>query len=106
VNLPANLTEFERQVATVAAKQGKIAAIMVYRTQHKVGLKEAKDAVEAIVARSGVTPAEGQGCAKSAAMLVVLVLAGGLLLTRLAHGVEQGPDPAPSFVVSDNTTGL
>jgi hypothetical protein len=105
VKLPADLSDFERQIATVAAKQGKIAAIMVYRTQHKVGLKEAKDAVEAIIARSGVNPAEGQGCAKSAAMFVLLVLAGGLLLSRLAHGVEGARVPAPRYVVSDDTTG-
>jgi hypothetical protein len=40
----------------------KIQAIKVYRERHGVGLKDAKDAVEALAAQHGVT-AQGSGCA-------------------------------------------
>lgn len=40
----------------------KISAIKLYRERHGVGLKEAKDAVEALAAQHGIVP-HSSGCA-------------------------------------------
>lgn len=51
----------EAEVLGVLSRDGKIAAVKVYRDRTKVGLKEAKEAVEAIAARHGVV-AKTAGC--------------------------------------------
>lgn len=53
---------FEGQVLTIAATGGKIAAIKWHREQTGQGLKESKDAVEALLRRHNVAPAKS-GCA-------------------------------------------
>lgn len=58
---------------------GKIAAIKLYREQTGVGLKDAKDAVEALGAKHGIV-ATRSGCA---GVLLVLLLAGGTLAAVL-----------------------
>ena len=53
---------FEGQVLSIAATGGKIAAIKWHREQTGQGLKESKDAVEALLRRHNVAPAK-TGCA-------------------------------------------
>jgi ribosomal protein L7/L12 len=59
----------EAQVLEIARTQGKIAAIKHYREATGAGLKEAKDAVEAMILRHGVQIAKS-GCASSVLLLV------------------------------------
>ena len=66
---------FERRIVSVLETRGKIAAIKEYRESTGTGLKEAKDAVEALVARHGVQPARGAGCGAAAAVLLALAVA-------------------------------
>lgn len=51
----------EAQIAAIIREQGLIHAIKAYRTATGLGLKEAKDAVDAITARHGIQPAKS-GC--------------------------------------------
>jgi ribosomal protein L7/L12 len=60
----------ETQVLEIARTQGKIAAIKHYREATGAGLKEAKDAVESLVARHGVSIARS-GCASAVLLLGV-----------------------------------
>jgi len=60
------IADLEREVGKLLERGEKIAAIKVYRERTGVGLKSAKDEVEAIEARLGLTPEEGDskvGCA-------------------------------------------
>ena len=69
-------TPLERQVLSAYQSQGIIPAIKLYREQTGVGLKDAKDAVEALAKRYGVTRgAGGGGCVGSLALAVVLGVA-------------------------------
>ena len=71
----------ERHILSVLETRGKIAAIKEYRQSTGVGLKEAKDAVEALAARHGVQPAGGTGCGAAAAVPLLLALAAWQTLT-------------------------
>jgi ribosomal protein L7/L12 len=51
----------EAKITAILREQGLIQAIKEYRTATGLGLKEAKDAVDAIVARHGIQPAR-KGC--------------------------------------------
>jgi ribosomal protein L7/L12 len=55
-------SDVEREVLAELERSGKIAAIRVYRSATGVGLKEAKDAVEAIAERHGLSQVKS-GCA-------------------------------------------
>lgn len=59
----------EDEVLQIARNAGKIPAIKVYREMTGVGLKEAKDAVEAIMARHGIE-SKGTGCGTAMLLLV------------------------------------
>ena len=61
----------EGQVLALMQGQQKIKAIRVYRQQTGVGLKEAKDAVEALAAKHGISP-KGAGCAGMVLLMVVV----------------------------------
>ena len=65
---PDNL---ESQVLALMQSQKKIEAIKLYRTQSGVGLKEAKDAVEALAVRYGISP-KGVGCAGMVLLMAVI----------------------------------
>lgn len=65
--------EFERHILSVLETRGKIAAIKEYRESTGTGLKEAKDAVEALAAQHGMRPAGGAGCGATAAALLLVV---------------------------------
>ncbi len=57
------MEHLEAEVLDLARNQGKIAAIKRYRDAQVCGLKEAKDAVEALLVEHGVEPRSGSGCA-------------------------------------------
>ena len=61
----------EGQVLALMQGQKKIWAIKLYREQTGVGLKQAKDAVEALAAKHGISP-KGAGCA-GMVLLIVMV---------------------------------
>jgi ribosomal protein L7/L12 len=61
----------EGQVLALMRGQKKIWAIKVYREKTGVGLKQAKDAVEALAAKHGINP-KGAGCAGMVLLMVVL----------------------------------
>jgi ribosomal protein L7/L12 len=65
----------EGQVLALVQSQKKIEAIKLYRQQTGTGLKEAKDAVEALAAKHGIS-SQGAGCAGM--VLLVLVAAAGI----------------------------
>ena len=68
----------DQEILALLREGQKIAAIKLYREREGVGLKEAKDAVEALAARHDIAP-QRAGCA--AAILAVL---SALLATALA----------------------
>ena len=60
----------EGQVLALMQGQQKIKAIKVYREKTGVGLKQAKDAVEALAAKHGIS--QGVGCAGMVLLMVVV----------------------------------
>lgn len=74
----SGISKLESEVLEIARTQGKIQAIKRYREATGVGLKQAKEAVEAMVLRHGVAIAKG-GCASSA----LLLLTAGVAIWRL-----------------------
>jgi ribosomal protein L7/L12 len=75
---PSTDDELTAQVVEAARTTGLIAAIKGYREATGVGLKEAKDAVEAICRSRGIVPAQGSGGGMAvvlAGMVVVLAAA-------------------------------
>jgi ribosomal protein L7/L12 len=72
--------EFDNRILELVRTGRKIEAIKEYRQRTGAGLKEAKDAVEALAARHGIL-AKSAGCA---GVLLVLLLSG--VLTVCAAG--------------------
>lgn len=70
------MEHLEAEVLDIARQQGKIAAIRRYREAQGCGLKEAKEAVEAMLTEHGVEPRAGSGCA---IVLLLAFLGGGSL---------------------------
>ena len=70
-NIGIDPNSLEGQVLTLMRGQKKIWAIKVYRKQTGVGLKEAKEAVEALAAKHGINP-QGVGCAGMVLLLVAI----------------------------------
>jgi hypothetical protein len=54
---------FEKMIAATFTSSGKISAIKLYREKKGVGLKDAKDAVEALAHKHGIK-STGTGCAE------------------------------------------
>lgn len=71
--------EFEQQLLSVLRGGNKIAAIKLYRERTRVGLKEAKDAVEGVARRHGLPEPKSAGCAG----VVLLAVFSGFLLRML-----------------------
>ncbi len=65
--------EWEADVLTLASRGKKIEAIKLYREATGVGLKEAKEAVEALMSEQGID-SPGSGCAS--VLLAVFLLLG------------------------------
>jgi hypothetical protein len=70
----------EEQVLPLLRQGRKIEAIKVYRAATNCGLKEAKDAVEALAAQHGIV-ARGAGCASA---ILFLLIAAALCIAALA----------------------
>ena len=64
-------TSLEGQVLALMQGQKKIEAITLYREKTGAGLKDAKDAVEALAAKRGIRP-KGAGCAGVVLLMVVV----------------------------------
>ena len=79
-NVTSNNADLEWEIIARLERGEKIGAIKLYREKTNSGLKEAKDAVEAIETRLGLSadPARGGGC--FGVVLAVLLLGGGWLL--------------------------
>jgi len=69
---PASVLSYEAEVLVTAQESGKIQAIKKYRELTGQGLKESKEAVEALLEREGIVPNSNSGCS---AMLIVLMIA-------------------------------
>lgn len=66
---------FEGRVLHTVRQSGKIAAIKLYREQRGGGLKEAKEAVEAMMAEHGVRAgSSGSGCGAAVLAMIVMVV--------------------------------
>lgn len=70
---PPAANEFESQVLVLLQSGQKIAAIKRYREEKCTGLKEAKEAVEALAERHGMP--HGSGCASAVLVLLVIGVA-------------------------------
>lgn len=69
-------SDVEAEVLPILKQQGLIPAIKVYRERTGTGLKESKDAVEAIAAKHGIVASRTTGCAGAALVLIILITAG------------------------------
>ncbi len=65
-------SDFDQQLLELIAKGKKIPAIKLYRERTNVGLKEAKDAVEALGIRHGIRPTAATGCGAGVLLLLKL----------------------------------
>ena len=72
----SDVSDAERPFVELLARGQKIGAIKLYREQRGVGLKEAKDAVEALAARHGLNVVQRGGCAGA----LVVMIAGALTI--------------------------
>lgn len=81
--LPPAAPESSDDILALVRNGQKIEAIKRYRERHRVGLKEAKDAVEALAANAGL-PASRGGCLGIVLLVIVPFGMGGLyVLFRL-----------------------
>ncbi|HEV2969527.1 MAG TPA: ribosomal protein L7/L12 [Pirellulales bacterium] len=55
-------SDFEQEIVSLLEQGRKIAAIKVYRERTGAGLKEAKEAVEAVAANRGIVAPSRSGC--------------------------------------------
>ncbi len=68
----AEVTDFEARILAELQSSGKISAIKLYRAETGAGLKDAKDAVEALAGQHGVV-ATKSGCAGVLLLLIAVV---------------------------------
>ncbi|HEX4145257.1 MAG TPA: ribosomal protein L7/L12 [Pirellulales bacterium] len=80
VDRPAS-AELERQVLELIRAGQKLAAIKLYREGTSLGLKEAKDAVEALAVEHGIAEPARAGC------FGVLLLLCGLVLLAVGFSI-------------------
>jgi ribosomal protein L7/L12 len=67
-------SELDNEIASLLASGRKIEAIKVYRRHTGAGLKEAKDAVEAIAKGRNIAVPSGSGCLGVLLLLVVIAI--------------------------------
>ncbi len=65
----------DQEVLTIVRNQGKIAAIKRYRDLTGCGLREAKSAVEGLMAKTGTQAPSGAGCSTTAVVALCLLVA-------------------------------
>ncbi|HEY1785770.1 MAG TPA: ribosomal protein L7/L12 [Pirellulales bacterium] len=78
---PATAGDLDQQLLKLLQADQKIAAIKLYRERKSVGLKQAKDAVEALAAQHGILFPARAGCF---GVLVLLLCGLALLVAGLA----------------------
>ena len=76
---PPPADDFERRILALMTAGEKIAAIKLYRDKTNSGLKEAKEAVEALAARHGISTPTRTGCL---GVLLLLAVCGLVLVLR------------------------
>lgn len=72
----------DQEVLTIVRNQGKIAAIKRYRDLTGCGLREAKSAVEGLMAKTGTQAPAGTGCSTTAVVALCLLTGMAIWLTR------------------------
>ena len=55
-------SDLTQQIVTLLGRGEKIEAVKLYRDRFRVGLKEAKEAVERIAEQNGIPASSGTGC--------------------------------------------
>ncbi len=80
---------WEPEIVALMEQGRKIDAIKLHRENTGLGLKDAKEAVEAIAARHGIAPSRS-GC------LGVVLLAAAILFGLAARSLAAGPPTSPS----------
>ena len=70
-------SDLTQQIVTLLGKGEKIEAVKMYRDRIRVGLKEAKEAVERIGEQNGIPASSGTGCLGVVLLGIVVVV--GLL---------------------------
>jgi hypothetical protein len=78
VSLGGDLSDFEKEILGLMKGGKKIEAIKLYRQKTGFGLKESKDAVDALAAKYGIE-SKGVGCASVILFFTLIPLAWRLL---------------------------
>ena len=76
--IQAEDSDFTNQIVTLLGRGEKFEAVKLYRDRFRVGLKEAKEAVERIGERNGIPASSGSGC-------LGVVLFGSLVVVGLLN---------------------
>ncbi len=87
----------EAEIISLLEGGKKIEAIKVYRERTGVGLKEAKDAVEAVAAQRGIIAPSGSGCLGVVLLLMAISVAACTACGQLVSA--EPPRPIPSIEV-------
>ncbi len=70
----------EADILALVQGQQKIQAIKLYREKAGVGLKEAKDFVEALAAKYGIAPGQNVGCGS---VVLLMITAGAAIASAV-----------------------
>lgn len=70
-------SDLTQQIVTLLGRGEKIEAVKLYRDKFRVGLKEAKEAVEQIGEQNGIPASSGSGCLGVVLLGIVVIV--GLL---------------------------
>jgi ribosomal protein L7/L12 len=102
-SLPAEAafdSDAEAEIVSLLGQGRKIQAVKLYRERTGVGLKEAKDAVEALGEKHGLGAATGGGCLGVVILLLLLIFAG---VGSASKGDETSPDSARISQIGQRT---
>ncbi|MGB6044253.1 MAG: ribosomal protein L7/L12 [Pirellulales bacterium] len=80
---PSADSDLETQIVSLLGRGEKIAAVRLYRERTRTGLKESKEAVDAIGRQHGITVPAGSGCLGVFVLLAVLVTGITLVLAAM-----------------------
>ncbi len=83
---PSTASYSDGEIVSLLKQGEKIQAIKLYRDRTGAGLKEAKDAVEALARDRGITPPSRGGC-MGAVLLAATVGAGALVAVLACRGI-------------------
>ena len=90
--------EVEDRIVESLRRGRKIEAVKVCREQTGLGLKDAKDLVEALAAKHGLEAKSGGGCL-GVVLLVALLLVAGAAWAKEAGSPNENESPRPSFLI-------